>query len=185
MPAAMLATYVLALGCGRLDFTSLEPADAFPYQYVAFESESGAITPVFGVMNDPAASGGAYVIDTNFVGVTGAGSVANTFMVGASPRPFYIWARVLAPNDAADSFRLSVDGSPSRAFRTCVNGLSPDWQWVVVTEDCPAGPDCCGATTIEFALAAGAHELELTSREGGSTVDAVVVTDDASYTGGF
>jgi len=183
----MIATVLC--GCGRVAFQSrAEDAnttiDASAYEYVSFEAESGQVTPKFAVMPDPTASGGEYVIDTDNAGLTGPGSLINTFQLAVGPVPFYLWARVIADDSASDSFMLSVDGAAAIPFRTCVYGLSPSWQWVPVTADCPAGVDCCPTTNLGYSFTEGSHVLELTSREGGSIIDRIVVTNDPDYTGG-
>ena len=182
MIARAIAALAIASACGRIGFDT--SGDGSTFQYVGFEAESGQVAPAFEVVASGSASGGKYVEDGNLDGYMGSGSLVVTFSVAASPRPFVIWARVIAATTGDDSFEISVDGASPIPFRTCVNGLSPDWQWVAVTNDCPAGADCCATTNLTYSFAAGLHVLELTSREGRSIVDRFVVSDDPAYAGG-
>lgn len=175
-----VAFVVVVAGCGRARFEE-RTFDASPFEHLALEAEGGQVLPDFGIVTDPAASGGQYVMDMASLGLTGHGAAIVTFEVGgAGTRPFHLWGRVLATDPAGDSFVFAIDSQPMQAFHTCVNGYSPTWQWVPLTPDHDGGM-CLDSTALELALGPGPHTVVLSSREGGSSIDRMILTDDLAY----
>ena len=182
------ALIVLAAGCGRLEFASHDAAvpdeaalaDARPDAGPALaliEPESGAITANFSVVPDATASGGAYVVDGNGAGLTGPGDVTVSFATAAAAT-CYVWGRTRAPNNAEDSVIVAIDGGAAMPFYTVADfdTYGPNWQWVALRADYGRS-----APQVPFALPAGVHALVITSREGQSQVDSLLITDDPTF----
>jgi hypothetical protein len=85
----------------------------------------------------------------------------------------HIWARVRAPNDAADSFHVGIDGSaPSSADR--ITGFSSTLGWSKNTMDSVVA-------TINV-TSTGLHTINVWMREDGLVLDKLVLTTNASFT---
>jgi len=169
-------TCALAWGCGRIGFT---PTIDSPSPIAAsFETESGAIVPAFQIVDDVTASGGQYLLDSNSAGTTGPGSDTLTFSL-PQDASYYMWARTRSPDSGTDSFFVAFDGAAPAAFDTseCIHDQT--WHWVTLrlfTANCPQiGP------VVSVTLAAGAHTLVLSAREGGSMIDRIELSSDPSF----
>jgi hypothetical protein len=86
---------------------------------------------------------------------------------------FRVWARVLVPNDASDSFWLNMDNGSWIRWNQIALGSS--WHWDHVHDNAtPTVP-------WQFSLGAGDHTFCVAYREAGTKVDAFIVTDNASF----
>jgi len=166
--------------CGRIGFDSVEQTDASPASVVAvLEAESGTIEPSFAIAHDALASGGAYVIDGNIDGNTGPGSDTLAFTIPADGT-YYIWGRTIATETSDDSFRVAVDGGNRIDSETAGCAFGTAWQWAAIRDSASVGCPPNGSLHA-YSLAAGAHTLVLTSREGQSQVDKLVITSDPAF----
>jgi hypothetical protein len=160
--------------CGRVGFADGDDAAIA----ASLEPEAGVITPNFEVVADPLASGAGYVADRNADGVVGAGSAEISFTL-AAPATYYFWGRTISTSQATDSFFMALDVTTPLPWDTSECDEGPDYHWVQLrtfTANCPA----IGAR-LAIDLTAGAHQLVLTSREGGAIVDRIILTADPSY----
>jgi hypothetical protein len=181
------AMFALA-ACGRLDFATRDDArlddagrdtalDSSPI-VAMFEAETAILTAPFTIGLDAAASGGMFLTDGNGTGLTGPGGALYHFTVPHAGT-YYIWSRTYTVDTATDSFFLAVDGGTPLNYDTSSCVHTPAWLWHAVHEDLSNCPTL--DPPLALMLAAGAHSLELTSREGGSAIDAMIVTDDTTF----
>jgi hypothetical protein len=88
----------------------------------------------------------------------------------AVPGSYAIWGRVIAPSSTQASFWLRVDGGPFIRWDDIAVGST--YHWDRVRDSDAGGPPAL------FTLAAGDHVVELAYREGGITLDRLLVTND-------
>lgn len=137
------------------------------------EAESGLVTAPFSFMT---AGPETFVVDGNTTGTNGGGSVSFNVVV---PRAgtYYLWGRVLAPDANTDSFFVELGGTGAGLFVTSECAFSASWHWAPVRGGtCPSLSGPRG-----FVLAAGDNSLDLTSSEGGSKLDRMILTDDPTF----
>jgi hypothetical protein len=108
----------------------------------------------------------------------GPGQDVLTFSV-SKLAAYYIWARTRSPDTSSDSFFISVDGAMTIPFDTseCMHDLQ--WHWVVLrffSSNCPL----IGAA-VAITIDAGPHTLAVSSREGQSAIDRIVITGDPAF----
>lgn len=136
------------------------------------EAEDGQLVRPMQSTRDPSALGGAYVAAPEGTAGARQGWVE---LVLAVPRAgqYVLWARVLAPDTASNSFFVSLDGEDRWIWHAPgpgAEGIAPSWTWVLVaaSEDGRSG---------RRALAAGAHRLRFTTRQDGTRLDQVWLVD--------
>lgn len=181
--APLLAGLALVCGgCARAGYSG-QGVDAgasdasTPAVYLYFEAESGRLIAPFKVMDDPQASAGKYVLDVGSRGNPSGGEARYELTV-AREGSFFLWGRVLATSDMADSFAVAFDGAAEDVYHTAERTWSTAWQWSMMTlgdsGDWPRAPRV-------YRLTAGLHVLILRSREAESTIDRLLLTDDADF----
>lgn len=145
---------------------------------VVFEAERGQIVAPFEVVSDTTASRGAFVRDGNSIGVGGGGSATYSFSLADAHSGIAVWVRAQTLDTAADSFFIAIDGATSLEYDTSACIFGSDWHWVELTGlvFCPTIPP-----PLFLDLAAGPHTIVLTSREGQSVVDLLLLTDDPTF----
>jgi hypothetical protein len=153
----------------------------------------GTITSPMMIKDDPAASGGSYIMvapgnnsSTTAPDSTTEGVLKLVFSV-ADTGTYRVWARVSCPTDSDDSFwvRMSIGADPAISpppaptltswikWNTMVLGSA--FHWIQVKPDGATNPST-------FNLKAGAvNELHIAYREDGTKLDAVYVTSDTSF----
>ena len=150
----------------------------------------GGITSPMMIRDDSSASGGSFIEvagGNNSQNATpGSEGVAKlSFSVGNAGN-YRVWARVKAPNDAADSFWVRMgnwmppaEGEYEGRFaygnwiRWNEIPLGSGWHWVLIKAENASAP-------AQFALS-GDHQIQIGYREDGTRLDAIVVTDDTSF----
>jgi hypothetical protein len=86
---------------------------------------------------------------------------------------YHVWARVRAPNDAADSLHVGIDGTaPASADR--ITGFTTSFGWSKNTIDAVVATVAVGTT--------GLHTINVWMREDGIVLDKLVLTSNASFT---
>ena len=174
----------MLVACGRVRFeptardgASIDvPIDTPASVAALFEAESGTLTAPFEIASDSAAHGGAYLLDNDPQGLGGPGAATFTFEI-ATAATYYIWGRTFAPDASRDSFFISIDGGAKLNYDSSACVHSPSWEWSVVL----VAGNCPNTTEQTFAFTAGAHTLELSSREGLSAIDRILVTSDPMF----
>ena len=131
------------------------------------EAENGVIEPPMRVEQDPAASGGKYVLSPSTSG-------AVSFTVDIPYSGYYqIWARVRGAGYAHNSFFLSVDDGPPSHYEFPPFTEGWVWGWHEVYADAINAPP--------FWLDAGERTLRFAAREADSRLDKVLLTDDPDF----
>jgi hypothetical protein len=148
---------------------------AEPVTHVDMEAEDALIISKFRIQNDSAASSGAFLWVPNGGGNYGSPSPASgqaRFDFYVSERGDYrIWARVLAPSAAEDSFFLAMNDGPIGLWSPRIDSR---WNWQAVSVD-------AGATT-HYRLDPGMHQLHLMHREDGTRIDRLIITKNPAFT---
>jgi hypothetical protein len=136
--------------------------------YLPFEVEDGSVVAP---MRRYTKSGVTYVATTS----RDQGSVSFDFSI-AEPGNYIIWARHLSPNNARDSFFVSVDGVEI-PYETAPDTWSADWQWTRVTAP--------GAGTTQdprvLNLSAGPHTVVFQGSERHCGLDRIIVCNDLEF----
>jgi hypothetical protein len=168
---------------GRPLLTAIEPLRSYPLgtgpletihvpagKSVGWEAETGLIVPGMAVLEDADASGGHYVCQPVAALGYSKGSVSWAFDVG-QPGRYWLWARVLAPDDKRNSFYAAVVADRGGAPQSGTWQLPPDkhWQWRPLRFD-----GFKSSTPLD--LPAGPCWLQLRTREPGTAVDRLFIT---------
>ena len=125
---------------------------------ITLEAESGTVTSPMTVRQDPAASGGAYVVQTTR---SGTGATTLRFSV-PSAGDYRLGGRVIAPSGSANSLTWAVDGGTARPW--VFEDDLRSWTW---------------ETDVTVPLTRGTHTLVVRHREAGTRLDAVRLTPAA------
>jgi hypothetical protein len=173
---------------GLASMVSMGAASVAVADTVQFEAESvriefplrGSITSPLMIKDDPAASGGSYVMvaagynsSTTAPASTTEGVAKYTFSV-ADTGTYRIWARVSTPTNADDSFWIRI-GKTSSWINWNGMTLGSAFHWVQVKAD--------GASSAStFNLTAGVdNELQVAYREDGTKLDAFYITSSTTF----
>ncbi|MEZ4273394.1 MAG: right-handed parallel beta-helix repeat-containing protein [Myxococcota bacterium] len=92
---------------------------------------------------------------------------------------YLIWARVMASSATSDSFFVNANGASEDIFDAAEGTWSSQWQWSLVN-----GRDGGAPLTLSprlFALNAGTNTLTFRSREAGTGIDVIVITNDVDF----
>jgi hypothetical protein len=173
---------------GVIALVSLAAASAAAADTVHFEAEAariqfpfrGTITSPLMIQDDPAASGGSYVIVAAGLNSPAAAPASTTEGVAkyvfsvADTGSYRIWARVSTPTSADDSFWIRV-GTGAAWIKWNAMVLGAAFHWVQVKAEGAASPSV-------FNLTAGAdNELQVAYREDGTKLDAFYVSNDSAF----
>ena len=122
--------------------------------------------------SDAGASGGLYV---HAPPEQYGGEVSFDFTLPAAGE-YAVWGRVWGIGWGNDSFWASVDGGGEAWWSIPHN----EWQWDQVSH-------WNGSETVimTYYLTAGSHSLRIRTREHGSRLDVIEITDDLSYVPGL
>ena len=143
-------------------FTTQASSESF----LSFEAESGFLTAPMQAANGSDAFGGAWA-DTpagTSQGTSNNPSGTATFGVNVpSDGTWYLWVRLLNPNNTGGSMYESVDGG-SRVLMSVTS--SGTWEW---------------AAGRSYTLTAGQHTIELGGRRAEVRADRILLTSDAGF----
>jgi hypothetical protein len=129
-------------------------------------------SPGFSVDSSAAALGGQYLTATaNNTSAPGPDRVTFTFSTNVAAT-YVLWGRVLAPNLAADSFWVSMDGGPFVRWNEIAS--SGAWAWDQVHDS------DAGNAIVTYPFTPGQHSLTVANREIGTRLDAVYLAADGS-----
>ncbi|MFC4015311.1 glycoside hydrolase family 28 protein [Nonomuraea purpurea] len=155
-------------GALRVRATNSTPVPGRPVSLYG-EAESGTVTAPMRVLQDPVASGGAYVSvasgNDSKSSAPSTGHATLSFDV-ARPGTFKVWARVIAATDGDDSFWVRSDGGTWTNWNNIPLGTAWHWAQVPVTYD----------------LSAGVHTVTFAYREDGARLDRVAISSDPVFT---
>ena len=142
-----------------------------PTPYVWWkEAEDGTLTQPIGVGNDTNASGCTYVYVTDD---WSNGNVTLNFNLPVAGE-YYIWARGMGEDWPKNSFFVRIDEGEEFHFEiTPADDGTWSWKW----QQAPPPEEY----EDPIYLSAGSHTIRFRSREQGSRLDAVLITDRADY----
>ena len=152
------------LGDGLVDGTNVTPFTIY------IEAESGLVASLFQLQSTGPET---YAIDTNLAGETGPGSVSFTVRIFEAG-DYYLWARVLTQDSTTDAFNVTFGSHGPFVYDTSECMFSGLWHWTRMRVDGTCVPL---SAPRAFALQPGDTTLLVASREGGSRVDKLVVTN--------
>ncbi len=137
------------------------------------EAENGQITAPMQISQDTNASFGKYVETPNNTG--GGGFVQMRFRV-TQPGNYKIIGRGYTTDGFSNSFFVSMDGSAELEWHLADE--SPMWTWDIV--DNGSAPDPIPPAYI-YNLTAGEHVIKFRTREDGTKLDKILITNDVNY----
>ena len=162
---------------GSASFTLTVTAPAPPAQkvYLPMDATAGMLVAPMVITTNTQTSALNYVSSP----VAEQGSV--TFMVNIPVAGVYdIWARVLSPSSASDSFYVSVDNGAEDVFDDAEGKWTNTWQWSAVNGRAGTGtPLTLNPRT--FQLTPGTHTIKFRGREANATLNRVLISNDLSY----
>jgi hypothetical protein len=190
-----IALLAVVGACGRLEYQPIDAAldtppavvpdgslacgtFAIDDRTISLEAELGELTPPFTPRTDPTTSCGAYLVDGDVItGLMTAGRARYPLTI-TSAGTYRIWglARAEASETDRDSFFLSIDGDPAIVYQVVNRDYAPEWGWRLFLTDASDF-----TLAYERVLSAGPHELVLTSREGSSRLDRLIITSDVAF----
>lgn len=143
-----------------------------------FNSDDALIFPMMKLYTSSYTSNGNYV--TSFSSTT-SGSVLYPFDIDSpSVDNYSVFARVLAQDGMSDSFFVAMDSGTLEIFDAARFHWSPDWQWVQVSKRISDTPRI--AQPVKYYLSQGPHHLIFQTRDAGTGIDQVLITNDVSIT---
>ena len=134
---------------------------------LALEAEDGKRDNYMEQRTDTKAKNGEYLMTPN--GVGGKGKVDFTFTVPQQGK-YRVWGRVQGETGNDDSFFVLLDGKDRKDWHFGTTGIA--WKWVKVTH---------ASQEVVFPLTAGEHTLTIQTREDGSKIDAIVITNEQGF----
>jgi hypothetical protein len=143
---------------------------------VWLEAEDGDITDPMQIIAGDADCSGDFVLAPNGSGNhwdsadSFAGEAVYSFEVPVAG-DYTIWGRIMSPTDNDNSLWVSVDGGPFALWDTEISGV---WMWDATNSRDIADPAI-------FTLSAGSHTLTVKTREDGTGLDKLVITNDPSF----
>jgi hypothetical protein len=142
------------------------PASLFIY----LDAETGTRTSPMTVGSPADSAGGQYVYSPT----DNQGTVSIPINIPVTGT-YWVWCRVLAPDNSRDSFFVAADGGVEEIFSTAQNSWSGDWQWTLLNGHLTSGERA-------FNWVAGTHRLIFRGRERFSYLDALYITNDRTLT---
>jgi hypothetical protein len=154
-------------------------AAVLPSAYHVLEAEHASLSGRLDAHVDNRASSGEYLVFRSDEGTEGEGAAVFVFDIQEAGR-YLIWGRVITPDDGANSFFASLDGSEEVIWDTPTR-LRPrarTWTW-----DALSARDATNRTIdpLAYDLQPGHHVLKLRTREEGVHLDAILVTNDLTH----
>jgi len=146
---------------------------------IVLEAENAVIAAPMAAYNDAAALGGRAVNAAS----ADTGTVSFTFNI-TEASVYNVWCRVLAPDAGTDSFYITMDSQAEDIYDTAriaenQNVYSPNWQWNLMGGR--GGVSASGTIIpLNYNLGVGAHTLRFRSREAGSKLDQIIITNTNS-----
>lgn len=140
---------------------------------VLLEAENGTLNAPATVMG----SGTNVYVDTNNFSTASQGFTRMSFNLDTAG-DYQIWTRVKATSASGDSFFVTMDSGAEDIFHVYVvpeptEPRATDWVWKRV--------HIPGGVPRSYTLATGAHTLKFRTREQGTQLDRVVLTNDPNF----
>ena len=145
---------------------------------VRWEAEKGVMQPKMCVAKDNAASGGAYVWTPGELGGRGSGPGSVSWQLEVRDAGAYrLWGRVFAPTPEDDSFMVSANVGDFARSGTRGPVALPRTEWHLGQ----ARAWTWRELPLDVTLPKGSVVLTLHTREDGAKVDALLLTNEASF----
>jgi hypothetical protein len=132
------------------------------------EVESGTVAAPMALGSNP--TGGLYAYSP----IDNKGTLSLPIKIPIADN-YWIWCKVLSPNNQQDSFFVAVDGGAEEIYSTSPNAWSGNWQWTRLNGDLTGGERV-------FAWGPGTHTLVFRCRENSTLVDSLYVTNNRDVT---
>lgn len=148
--------------------------------YIWVEPENGQIVMPMERGSDPSASNKSFVW-TPAVNADGQGSVRLRFYVDKEDE-YIIWGRVMAPTISDNSFFVRLNNEEEilwDVFGPDKDNTAQAWWWDRTRDRKRANHE--GSEPLRFSLKKGWHTLVLRSREAGTQMDRILVTNDELF----
>jgi hypothetical protein len=160
----------------EITFTYTSPGITVPdpsTRLVLLEAESGTLNSPATVMG----SGTNVYVDTNNFSTASQGFTRMSFNLDTAG-DYQVWARVKATAASMDSFFVTMDSAAEDIFHVYVvpeptEARATDWIWKRI--------HIPGGVPRSYDLATGAHTLKFRTREQGTQLDRVVLTNDPNF----
>lgn len=150
---------------------TIPTVDASGAWVVYLEAEDAVIEEPLAVQEDANASGGKFVASS----VRDKGTVSFEFEVPETGT-YVIYGRTHAPGWESDSYFVSVDGGQEDVYDMAEKLWAPNWQWTKVNARGEVGKPA--AVPVRYLLLdKGKHTVSFRSREIGSKLDKIAVTN--------
>jgi|GEM_PF-6256795 len=155
-------------------------AEASALDYVWIEPENGWLKDPMKKERDASASNNSFVWAGNSHS-DGEGEAHMRFHVEEAG-DYVIWGRVLAPSTSDNSFYIRLDNGEELlwdVYGPDKNNTAQAWWWDQVRDR--ETRKKAGLDSLVFTLKEGWHTLALRSREAGTRIDRLLVTNDKSF----
>jgi len=146
--------------------TISNPASLFIY----LDAEAGTRTAPMALGSPTSSAGGQYVYSPT----DNQGTISIPINIPVTGT-YWVWCRVLAPDNSRDSFFVAADGGVEEIFSAALNTWSGDWQWKLLNGHLTGGER-------SFNWVAGTHRLIFRGRERFTYLDALYITNDRTLT---
>ncbi|MFW6032859.1 MAG: hypothetical protein ACOCTI_05755, partial [Phycisphaeraceae bacterium] len=144
------------------------PGDAVTSLYLEAENAT-SLGSLWQTNSDSDASNGSYIEvapgNNSTTSAPGSDGIASYTLSNLDAGTYKLWARVIAPSAADDSFWIRMDGGTWIKWNNVASGSATTWTW-----------DDDGS--LSWTLSAGDHALEVGYREDGTQLDRIYVTAD-------
>jgi hypothetical protein len=140
----------------------------------ALVPSEGSLTPPLTIRDRDDASGGSFIeaaSGSNSTVAPPSSGVASYRVFINNPGTFRIWGRVIAPDNASDSFWIRINGGSWLRWNEM--RLGNTWHWVPVAD---------GSRPAQVQLVGGDYNLiRVAYREDGTQLDTLVISDDPGF----
>ncbi len=144
------------------------PVSTVPFSKL-YEAESATLTSSMTKGSDPLTSGGMYISPTSGSNSINPLREASLSFSLSNSGTYYLWARIMGPDESSDALYVGVDSSWDRVYPSSINL----YEWVRVETGINNGQTA-------FSLAAGSHILQIGRGELRARIDALYLTSNIS-----
>ncbi|RLI72431.1 hypothetical protein DRO97_08900 [Archaeoglobales archaeon] len=148
-------------------------------EYMWIEAEETATTPDFELTYDPSASNSTYIWIPEGIGWNPGKGIATYTINIDSAGNYVVWGRVLATTTLNNSFFVQFDDGDEYLWTI---KISNNWTWDAVNHWGSGTEENPEIDPVIFNLTAGVHTLKIKQREDGTKIDALIITNDLSFT---
>ena len=139
------------------------------HHWLETEYPISLVTPL-NIFADGAASNGGYVMAPNGSGDlwTPSTKIVSYNVTITQPGEYILWGRIIAADNASDSFYVQVDSGTDNIWDTA---QGTGWLWDKVSNR-------RGENPVRSILGAGTHTIKIKLREDGTKIDKLLLTND-------